>query len=168
MLKLGVISDTHGFYRDEIDNLFYDCNHIFHAGDIGNPAIIERLQRIAPTTWVKGNCDFPSMLPPNTKLEENIALGGFRIYMTHQPEGVSRFLEMNEFDISEGNIPYICIHGHTHIERIDTGNDSSPAKLIFNPGSASRPRGFRAQPSVGIIEVEDGCVVSAEILNMNG
>ena len=168
MLRLGVISDTHGFYREEIDDLFANCDHIFHTGDIGSPAIIERLQQIAPTTWVKGNCDFNSMLPPNTESEQNIALGNFRIYLTHQPEHVDRFLFQLEQEDRQGELPYICLHGHTHIGRIDTGNDAYPAKLIFNPSSASRPRAFRADPSVGIIEIDGPAIKSAKLLNMEG
>ncbi|MCF0103877.1 MAG: metallophosphoesterase family protein [Eggerthellaceae bacterium] len=168
MLKLGVISDTHGFYRKEVDNLFYSCDHIFHIGDIGNSTVIEHLQQIAPVTWVKGNCDFKSMIPPNTPEEANIKLGHFRIYLTHQPEDLAYFLLRLSFDDAESKLPYICLHGHTHIGRIDRGENAAPAKLIFNPGSATWPRGFQAEQSVGYIEIDGPDIVSAKIENMEG
>ena len=56
-MLLGVISDTHGLLRPEAERLLTGVDHIIHAGDIGSPEIIPRLERIAPTTAVRGNVD---------------------------------------------------------------------------------------------------------------
>nr|WMC98967.1 metallophosphoesterase family protein [Aminobacter aminovorans] len=57
MNTLGVISDTHGLLREDAVALLQGVDHIVHAGDIGNPTIIERLERIAPVSAIRGNVD---------------------------------------------------------------------------------------------------------------
>ena len=57
MKTIGVISDTHGLLRWEAEAALARVDHIIHAGDIGTPEILERLQRIAPVTAVRGNND---------------------------------------------------------------------------------------------------------------
>ena len=56
-MKIGVISDTHGFLDPKIFELFAGVEHILHAGDIGFASIILELQEIAPVTAVYGNTD---------------------------------------------------------------------------------------------------------------
>ena len=57
MLKIGVISDTHGLLRPEAEKCLGGVAHIIHAGDIGAADIIDRLRRIAPVTAIRGNVD---------------------------------------------------------------------------------------------------------------
>ena len=56
-MKIGVLSDTHGFLDPKIKTLFADVGHILHAGDIGDPMIELELNFIAPVTVVLGNTD---------------------------------------------------------------------------------------------------------------
>ena len=57
MLRIGLISDTHGLLRPEAKAFLQGSAHIIHAGDIGQPAILDELARIAPVTAVRGNND---------------------------------------------------------------------------------------------------------------
>ena len=57
MVRIGLISDTHGYLDPAIHSLFLGVNHILHAGDIGDSWIIQELQGIAPVTAVLGNND---------------------------------------------------------------------------------------------------------------
>ena len=57
MMKVGVISDTHGLLRQEVLEILRDCDCILHAGDINNQVILEELSRIAPVYVVRGNND---------------------------------------------------------------------------------------------------------------
>jgi len=54
---IGVISDTHGYVDPRVIDLFAGVDHILHAGDIGPPSVVMQLERIAPVTAVRGNCD---------------------------------------------------------------------------------------------------------------
>ncbi|HAV64105.1 MAG TPA: YfcE family phosphodiesterase, partial [Verrucomicrobiales bacterium] len=56
-MRIGVISDTHGYLDPKIPALFQGVEHILHAGDIGYASIILELEQIAPVTAVLGNTD---------------------------------------------------------------------------------------------------------------
>jgi predicted phosphodiesterase len=56
-VTIGIISDTHGLLRPEVVNALAGCDHILHAGDVGDNQVLERLARIAPVTAVRGNMD---------------------------------------------------------------------------------------------------------------
>src|ERR1700758_578223 len=81
-ILIGVISDTHGLLRPEAIEALRGSEHILHAGDVGDIAIIDRLRRIAPVTAIRGNVDVGGAcsLLPDTELTE---LGGRSIYMLH-------------------------------------------------------------------------------------
>ena len=57
MTLVGIISDTHGLLRPQALAALNGSDLILHAGDIGSPAILERLRDIAPVTAVRGNVD---------------------------------------------------------------------------------------------------------------
>ena len=54
---IGVISDTHGLLREEAVAALAGCSLIVHAGDVGDPEILQRLRDIAPVVAVRGNID---------------------------------------------------------------------------------------------------------------
>ena len=56
-MRVGVISDTHGLLRPEAEKALRGMDLILHAGDVGNPQILERLKTIAPVFAVRGNVD---------------------------------------------------------------------------------------------------------------
>ena len=56
-LRIGLIADTHGLMRPEALRSLRGTAHIIHGGDIGDPAILEALRKIAPVTAVRGNND---------------------------------------------------------------------------------------------------------------
>ena len=71
MIEIGLISDTHKLLRPEAIEALRGCSHIVHAGDIGDPGVIEALAKLAPVTAIRGNVDkgeWPSSLTsPRTK-----------------------------------------------------------------------------------------------------
>ena len=81
-MLIGVLSDTHGLLRPELLPALAGVDHILHAGDVGDPAILTELSRIAPVTAIRGNIDThgPNSLLPTT---EAIELAGCLIYMLH-------------------------------------------------------------------------------------
>jgi len=82
--RIGVISDTHGYLDPVVAELFGGVTHIIHAGDIGDPAILEALEAIAPVTAVLGNVegdDLVSVLPREVTGE----IAGVRFVVAHKP-----------------------------------------------------------------------------------
>src|SRR5207302_10711475 len=54
---IGLISDTHGLLRPESVRALEGSDLIIHAGDVGDPRILEELRRLAPVVAVRGNVD---------------------------------------------------------------------------------------------------------------
>jgi len=77
-MKIGVISDTHGYLDPRVETIFAGVDHILHAGDIGDPMIPLELGFIAPTTTVLGNND-----PGMTFLETEVVTLAGRKFLVH-------------------------------------------------------------------------------------
>ena len=151
-MKIGVISDTHGLLRPEAVNALRGSDRIIHAGDVGDPAILEELSKLAPVTAIRGNVDrekWARRLPPTDVLEA----AGVAIYVLHNLE---------ELDLKPESAGFAAVvYGHSHVPEQETKN----GVLYFNPGSAG-PRRFRLPVSVGRLIVEAG-KLRAEILTLN-
>ena len=146
MAIIGVISDTHGLFREQAVAALKGSDHIIHAGDVGAPDILGKLAEIAPVTAVRGNVDRAAWakLIPETEI---IALGGISIYILHKLE---------DLDLRpEAAGVRVVVSGHTHIPSQELKN----GVLYFNPGSAG-PRRFRLPVTVGRLIVEGSKVES--------
>lgn len=141
---VGVISDTHGLLRDEAIEALRGADHILHAGDIGDPDILDELRQLAPLTAVRGNVDtekWARKLP----LTEVIEIAGVSIYMLHN---------LDELDLKPEAAGFrVVVYGHSHHPKMEEKN----GVLYFNPGSAG-PRRFKLPVSVGKLFIESGKV----------
>jgi len=141
-MKVGVISDTHGLLRPEAIEALKRSEHIVHAGDVGDPAILERLGEIAPVTAVRGNVDKGAWARELPEIEV-LELGGVAIYVLH---------EIGKLDLEPKAAGFLAVvYGHSHVPKEETKN----GVLYFNPGSAG-PRRFSLPISVGFLFVEEG------------
>jgi putative phosphoesterase len=148
---IAIISDTHGLLRPEALAALQDSDYIIHAGDIGDPAILKKLEGIAPVTAIRGNVDreaWAKKLPATNVLE----VGGISIYVLHNLRDIDLKPEAAGFSI--------VVSGHSHVPRQETKN----GVLYFNPGSAG-PRRFQLPVTVGRLTVKDG-KVSGEIVEI--
>lgn len=145
MKRIGVISDTHGHVDPRVHDAFRGVDLIVHAGDIG-PVVIPELETIAPVRAVLGNNDTWDF---DLDLIDRFEVEGVSFRVVHQPA-----------HIREPGAA-ITIHGHTHVAAIER----SPMGLTMNPGALWRPRGA-VGPSVGIIEVDGGRIVTARIVEL--
>ena len=142
-MKIGVISDTHGFLDPRVEKIFAGVDHILHAGDIGDPIIELELKFIAPVTVVQGNVDIG--LP--FKLTEIVTLAAKKFLIHHivNPWALSETVEQQ---IAKQK-PDAVIFGHTHKKFADTVN----GVFFFNPGYAGKPK-FGAERSVAILHLD--------------
>ncbi|NOJ39154.1 metallophosphoesterase family protein [Bradyrhizobium australiense] len=139
MLRIGVISDTHGLLRPQIEQRLAGVAHIVHAGDIGRPDVIAGLRRIAPVTAIRGNVD-TGPWAENYSDSQTVRLGGHSIYVLHDVREL-------QFD------PVLCgidvvISGHSHRPRIETVG----GVLYLNPGSAG-PRRFNLPITLATLDL---------------
>ena len=166
MALVGVISDTHGRLSQAAYNALADCDHIIHAGDIGNPDILRELQTLAPVTAVLGNNDFDEYGESVGRFARPV-IDGVKFLVAHYPRDV-RISSFGTGALAPGDpIPDVCIHGHTHIPRLEYGKEARPAQFVLCPGSASYPRGGNNR-TIAKIEIEDHRVKSIRIEALNG
>jgi len=150
-MNIGVISDTHGLLRPEAVKALRGSDFIIHAGDIGNPTILDKLAKIAPVTAVRGNVDrdpWAQKIPETNVLE----VEGVSIYVLH---------DLQQLDLKPEAAGFAAVvSGHSHIPKQET----KKGVLYFNPGSAGARR-FRLPVSMGRLLVE-GEVVKGEIVEL--
>lgn len=143
-LKIGVISDTHGYLDPAVFGLFEGVDHILHAGDIGYPSLILDLEGIAPVTAVLGNNDAGL----DFRESEILELGGRKIFLHHivNPHSLGETLRARVKRIA----PDLMVFGHTHKPFCETIGTT----LFFNPGYSGKPR-FNLERSVAILTLDD-------------
>jgi len=147
-LRIGLISDTHGLLRPEAARALQGSAHIIHAGDIGSPAILEELARIAPVTAVRGNNDRDAWARA-IRDEETLTLDGIVVHVIH---------DLNELAIDPaGRGIRVVVSGHSHQPLVA----EKDGVLYVNPGSAG-PRRFKLPVSVAMLETK-GAALDARL-----
>jgi putative phosphoesterase len=152
VMKLGIISDTHGLLRPEVAPALQGVNRILHLGDVGKPPSSKSSTEIAPVTAVRGNVDREG---PCAKLPETevVLIEGRYIYMLHD-------LKTLHLDPPPQNSPPSS-HGHTHVPNFFT----KKGVLYFNPGSCG-PRRFELPVTVGLLTVSADGDLQPEIVQL--
>ena len=150
-MLIGVISDTHGLLRPEALAALRGSHRIIHAGDIGDPVILDRLAEIAPVTAVRGNVDREAWAKSIAETEL-LEVDGASIYILH-------ILENLDMQPKAAGIQAV-IYGHSHVPK----QELKDGVLYFNPGSAG-PRRFQLPVTVGKLIVDAGKIRS-EIIQL--
>ncbi len=145
-MLIGVISDTHGLLRPEAVAALAGVEHILHAGDVGNVAILDRLREIASVTAIRGNVDVSGACAelPATDVVE---LGERLFYLVHSVHDL-------DIDPAAAGVAMV-MSGHSHRASMSVRN----GVIYFNPGSAG-PRRFSLPVTVGLVTVEDAVEAS--------
>jgi uncharacterized protein len=137
--KIGLISDTHGLLREEALRALQGSDLILHAGDVGDPEILESLRRIAPVVAIRGNVDtepWADSLPAS----EMVSASGVIIYMLHDVHSLDLVPQAAGFAI--------VLSGHSHKRKQERRN----GVLYINPGS-SGPRRFQLPISLARLDL---------------
>ena len=138
-MKIGIISDTHGLIRPEVEEALEGCEVIFHAGDINSREILDALNEIAPVKAVRGNNDRDWAV--DIPYVRSFEYGGIKVCMSHKKK-----------DLPEDLYSYdLVVTGHTHVYA-----ESKQGKTLFlNPGSCG-PRRRDKQITMAIMELSKG------------
>lgn len=137
-MRIGVISDTHGLLRPEALTALEGVDHILHAGDVGDLAILAALESIAPVTAIRGNVDVfgPCAALPITEFTE---LGGRLFYLIHSIHDL-------DIDPVAAGVAMV-ISGHSH----QPGLKQHKGIAYLNPGSAG-PRRFSLPITLALVD----------------
>lgn len=161
MFRIGLISDTHGYYDPRIATHFSKVDEIWHAGDIGDYEVIVKLNLIAPVIAVYGNIDgtqIRSMFPGHQRLTRE----GLDIWMTHVG-GYPGAYDRRVRDIIYENPPGLFISGHSHILKVIP--DKKGGFLHMNPGAAGR-NGMHQVRTLIRFEISEGRVAGADVIEL--
>jgi putative phosphoesterase len=140
-VKLGLISDTHGFLDPHLPKIFRGVDHILHAGDIGPDHLIAQLESIAPVTAARGNNDNSPCFPSTQWF-----VGGELKFLVHHivtPRALTKELQTR---LAQDK-PDVVVFGHSHQQFEQRIN----GVLFVNPGYAGKAR-FGQARSVALLD----------------
>ena len=151
-MKIGVVSDTHGLLRPEVIPALNGVERILHLGDVGDPAILKSLEKVAPVTAIRGNvdCSGPCSRLPETEV---LLLEGHYIYILHDLHALHLDPVAARFSV--------VLFGHSH----QPGIRKHKGVLYFNPGSCG-PRRFELPITIGLMTLESNADPHAEIVHL--
>ena len=150
-MVIGVISDTHGVVTKKALEALKGSQMIIHAGDVGDPKVIETLEQIAPVYAVRGNTDrgrWAQVLP----MTQVVEVGDMHFFVIHD-------IGMLNLDPKAAGFNAV-IYGHSHVPK----EEWRDGVLYFNPGSAG-PKRFRLPICLGRMKITDGDI-DVELVNL--
>lgn len=131
-MKIGLLSDTHGYLDPKVFKYFESCDEVWHAGDLG-PQVLEPLVAFKPTRAVYGNIDGHDIritCPEHYKFK----CEDLKVWITHIGGYPPRYNPKIKASLLQ-NPPDIFICGHSHILKIM--RDPKINNLLYiNPGAA--------------------------------
>ncbi|WP_072530296.1 metallophosphoesterase family protein [Bacteroides ilei] len=161
MKRIGLLSDTHGYWDERYLKHFESCDEIWHAGDIGSLEVAERLEAFRPLRAVYGNIDgqdirlrFPEV--------NRFTLEGADVLIKH----IGGY--PGKYDPSIKNVllthpPRLFISGHSHILKVKY--DKTLRMLHLNPGAAGK-YGFHTVRTLMRFTINDGNFFDLEVIEL--
>ncbi|HOY38535.1 MAG: metallophosphoesterase family protein [Bacteroidales bacterium] len=161
MLKIGLLSDTHGYVEPAIYEFFSDVDEIWHAGDMGNVSVADTLKSFKPFKGVFGNCDgydvrieYPGSL--------RFVAEGLSVWITHIGGYPGKYDPRVKPEIFL-NPPRLFISGHSHILKIMP--DKKLSLLHINPGAAGN-RGIHKVKTLLRFQIDNATIRELEIMEI--
>ncbi|MDA3865179.1 MAG: metallophosphoesterase family protein [Salinivirgaceae bacterium] len=149
-MKIGIISDTHGYLHHTVIKHFSDVDEIWHAGDVGPGNILGKLEELAPVRAVYGNID-DDMLRREVPKTLNFYTNTTNVLLTHiggYPGKYAPGIRQTLNDIR----PNLFVCGHSHILKVQY--DKNLQCLHINPGSAGL-QGFHQVCTIIKLVIDD-------------
>ena len=159
--KIGIISDTHGYWDEAFERYFSCCDEIWHAGDIGNLDVTDNLKKIAPLIAVYGNID-------NNEIRQEFNEDVFvehhqqKIYLTHIAGKLSNYYERCQNKIKVFK-PTVLVCGHSHICKV--AYDKRYNLLYINPGAAG-VNGFHKVRTIIRMDINETVIKNLEVIEL--
>ncbi len=161
MKRIGLLSDTHGYWDERYKKYFAECDEIWHAGDIGSMEVADKLEEIAPLRAVYGNIDGQDMrlrFPETDRFEiegADVLLKHIGGYPGHYDPSVRNTLYASP--------PKLFVCGHSHILKVQY--DKALQMLHINPGAAGI-YGFHKVRTLVRFSVENGRFKDLEVVEL--
>lgn len=161
-MKIGLISDTHGYVDSKILEYFNDVDEIWHAGDIGAMEVAEELESVAPLRAVFGNIDGREI---RQKYPEHLVftVDSLKVWITHIGGYPPRYTPLIRKEIDEIK-PHIFICGHSHILKVMPDNNRNRL-LHINPGAAGQ-QGFHRMRTILKMETDGSKITDLKVIEL--
>lgn len=163
MKQIGILSDTHGYWDDRYVDYFKDCDEVWHCGDIGDYAIIERIKEEIPVVRaVCGNIDHGTVRRQCNELEifqcegVKVLLTHIGGYPGHWSKGMKNLLKENHINL--------MVDGHSHILKVIY--DKELELLHINPGAAGQ-QGWHKVRTLIRLKIDGTDIRDCEIIELH-
>ena len=134
MKKILLISDTHGYIDEKIIKYANKVDEIWHAGDIGDISVTDKLKKIKPLRGVYGNID-DQKIRTEFPLHNRFLCEKVNVWITHIG-GYPKRYNPKILEELKSNPPDLFICGHSHILKVI--NDKELDLLHMNPGAIGK------------------------------
>lgn len=160
-MKIGLLSDTHGWIHPRLYDFFKNCDELWHAGDIGNLQTADSLAAFKPLKAVFGNIDNAEV---RSVYKEHLRFtaGEVNVWMTHIG-GMPGHYDRRVIPAIYENPPDLFVCGHSHILKIM--NDKRGGFLYINPGAAGYI-GFHRMMTAVRFTIENKIIRDMEIVEL--
>lgn len=161
MKKIGLLSDTHGYWDDRYLDYFSACDEIWHAGDIGSEELVARLAVFKPLRAVYGNIDGQPVRIRYPKIDR-FQVEDVRVLMTHIGGYPGRYEPDIRRELAAGR-PQLFISGHSHILKVMY--DKKLECLHINPGAAGKS-GFHKVRTLVRFAIDGAAIRDLEVIEL--
>ncbi len=162
MKRIGILSDTHSCWDDRYAKHFAECDEIWHAGDVGDISIIERLRDVAPVVRaVAGNVDHGEVRRLCPELLE-FEVEGVKVWMSHIAGYPGRYSPGVKKLLAENRIK-LMVAGHSHILKVMP--DAELDLLHINPGAAGY-HGWQKERTLVRLTIDAGTMRDLEVITL--
>lgn len=161
MTKILLLSDTHGHIDDAIIKYAKQADEIWHAGDIGNLQVTDKLKAIKPIRGVYGNID-DHIIQKEFPEHNRFNCEGVDVWITHIG-GYPPKYNVRVRDEIKANPPKLFICGHSHILKVM--HDKKLDVLHMNPGACGK-HGFHAVRTMLRFKIDLGKISDLEVIEL--
>jgi putative phosphoesterase len=137
LIKILLLSDTHGYIDDQILKFVKQADEVWHVGDIGDLTVTDAITRFRPLRAVYGNID-NAKIRNEFSLDNEFTIENMTVFMTHIGGYPNRY-NVRIKEKLESNPPDLFISGHSHILKVMP--DKKLDLLHMNPGAVGK-QGF--------------------------
>lgn len=161
MKRIGILSDTHGFFDEKITRYFDDVDEIWHAGDIGDISVTNKLAQLKPLVAVYGNIDGTDLRATFPEYEI-MNREGCKILLIHIAGAIGKYTTQTKNLILQHR-PDILVCGHSHIVKVM--KDEKYKLLYINPGAAGI-HGFHKMKTILRFELENSRPQNMQLIEL--
>ena len=161
MLRIGLLSDTHGMLDERIFEHFAHCDEVWHAGDIGSQEVINKLQEFKPLRAVWGNIDSHD-IRREWPQHNRFMCEGVKVWLTHIGGYPGKYDPLVRPAIYQ-HPPKLFVCGHSHILKVQY--DKTLDLLHINPGAAGK-YGFHKVQTLIRFEIDSEKIQNLEVIEL--